>query len=113
MTTQAIEGGKAKRKAAKQAKTDAVARAKALAPDLAVRIGSTPKTKFRGDPGAFGRLVEEHAKHRGLLGMIEETAGKSPARTRVFEAYVQKSQEGRQGGGMGKGGAVWFDTWGR
>src|SRR3546814_14208526 len=81
MTTQAIEGGKAKRKAAKQAKTDAVARAKALAPDLAVRIGSTPKTKFRGDPGVFGRLVEDHDKHRALLAMIEETAGKSPERS--------------------------------
>src|SRR3546814_8992836 len=90
MTTQAIEGGKAKRKAAKQAKTDAVARAKALAPDLAVRIGSTPKTKFRGDPGVFGRLVEDHGKHRALLAMIEETAGKSPERQRPFEELVKE-----------------------
>jgi len=90
MTTQAIEGGKAKRKAAKQAKTDAVARAKALAPDLAVRIGSTPKTKFRGDPGVFGRLVEDHDKHRALLAMIEETAGKSPERQRLFEELVKE-----------------------
>src|SRR3546814_20654317 len=88
MTTQAIEGGKAKRKAAKQAKTDAVARAKALAPDLAVRIGSTPKTKFRGDPGVFGRLVEDHDKQRALLAMIAVPAGKSPERKRMFEDLV-------------------------
>src|SRR3546814_13914094 len=90
MTTQAIEGGKAKRKAAKQAKTDAVARAKALAPDLAVRIGSTAKTKFRGDTGVIGRLVEDNDKHRALLAMIEETAGKSPERQRLFEELVKE-----------------------
>src|SRR3546814_15611302 len=101
MTTQAIEGGKAKRKAAKQAKTDAVARAKALAPDLAVRIGSTPKTKFRGDPGVFARLVEDHDKHRALLAMIEETAGKSPQRHRLIETLDKELKANAAAGEQG------------
>src|SRR3546814_21114677 len=98
MTTQAIEGGKAKRKAAKQAKTDAVATAKALAPDLAVRVGSTPKTNFRGDTGVFGRLVEDDDKHRALLAMIEETAGKSPKRQSPFaDLRSEQRRVGKEG----------------
>ena len=37
-----------------RAKASAVAKAKALAPDLPARLGSTPKTTFRGDPDVFG-----------------------------------------------------------
>ena len=71
-------------KSAKKAKRDAVAKAKALAPDIAARIGSTPATTFRGDPDIFGRLVEDHDRHRALFAMIEETQGKSPERQKLF-----------------------------
>lgn len=73
-----------------QAKAAAVAKAKALAPDLTVRIGSTPKTKFRGDPDVFGRLVEDHDRHRALLAMIEETHGASDERRKLFEELVHE-----------------------
>ena len=42
------------------AKRAAIAKAKATAPHVAANMGSTPKTKFRGDPNIFGRLVEDH-----------------------------------------------------
>lgn len=90
MTTRTIERGKAKRKPAAKAKAEAVAKAKTLVPDLAARIGSTPKTKFRGDPDIFGRLVEDHDRHRALLAMIEETQGKSPDRKALFEELVKE-----------------------
>lgn len=50
MATQVIKNGKTKRKAAPHAKAEAVARTKALAPDLAAHISNVPKTKFRSDP---------------------------------------------------------------
>lgn len=84
MATQAIETGASQRKSARSAKAEAIAKARAVAPDLAARIGSTPKTKFRGDPDVFGRLVEDHDRHRALLAMIEETEGKSPDRETLF-----------------------------
>ena len=56
MATQIVETGAAKRKSPRLAKADAIAKAKAVAPDLAARIGSTPRTKFRGDPDVFGRV---------------------------------------------------------
>lgn len=84
MATQAIETGASRRKSARSAKAEAIAKAKAIAPDIAARIGSTPKTKFRGDPDVFGRLVEDHDRHRALLAMIEETEGKSPDRETLF-----------------------------
>ena len=74
--------------APRKAKADAVAKARGLAPDLAARIGSTPATKFRGDPDIFGRLVEDHDRHRALLAMLEETKGKSPDRERLFVELV-------------------------
>ncbi len=86
MATQTIERSKTARKA----KAEAVAKAKALAPDLAARIGSTPKTKYRGDPDVFGRLVEDHDRHRALLAMIEETEGKSPDRETLFVELVHE-----------------------
>ena len=73
----------------KVAKAAAVARAKLLAPDVPARIGSTPSTKFRGDPAIFGRLVEDHDKHRALLAMIDATGPKDPERKTLFEEFVR------------------------
>jgi hypothetical protein len=73
-----------------QAKAAAIAKAKATAPELAARIGSTPKTKFRGDPDVFGRLVEDHDRHRALLAMIEQTQGASADRLKLFEELVHE-----------------------
>jgi aminopeptidase N len=73
-----------------QAKASAVAKAKALAPDLSARLGSTPRTSFRGDPDVFGRLVEDHDRHRALLAMIEETQGASAERRKLFEELVRE-----------------------
>jgi hypothetical protein len=72
----------------KKAKADAIAKAKAIAPDKAANIGSTPKTKFRGNPDIFGRLVEDHDQHRALFAMIEATEGKSKDRQKLFKELV-------------------------
>jgi hypothetical protein len=72
-----------------QAKSTAVAKAKSVAPDVPARIGSTPATKFRGNPAIFGRLVEDHDKHRALLAMIEATSPKDDARRTLFEEFVR------------------------
>jgi hypothetical protein len=90
MATQPIESANATRIAPSKAKAGAVAKATAIAPDLAARIGSTPKTKFRGDPDVFGRLVEDHDRHRALLAMIEETEGKSTNRQKLFEELMKE-----------------------
>ncbi len=90
MTAKTIESPTVNPVPATQAKADAIAKAKALAPDLAVRIGSTPKTKFRGNPDVFGRLVEDHDRHRALLAMIEETTGNSPERDMLFTELVKE-----------------------
>lgn len=75
----------AKTKSAERAaKAEAVAKARAIAPDLAARIGSTPKTKFRGDPEIFGRLVEDHDRHRALIAMIEASEPKGDDRPALF-----------------------------
>lgn len=66
------------------AKATAISKAKAAAPDLAARIGSTPETHFRGNPDIFGRLVEDHDRHRALLAMIQETHGDSRERRKLF-----------------------------
>ncbi len=74
----------------KDAKTHAVWKAKILAPTLAARLGSTPATRFRGNPDVFGRLVEDHDRHRALIAMIEETQGKSPVRQKLFRELVRE-----------------------
>lgn len=74
----------------KQAKAKAIAEAKSFAPELSARIGSTPATKYRGDPHIFGRLVEDHDKHRALLAMIEDTTAKSPERKRLFTEFCRE-----------------------
>lgn len=71
-------------------KAAAMAKAKAVAPDEPLHYGSTPKTKFRGDPGIFGRLVEDHDRHRALFAMIEATQGKSDDRVRLFDELVHE-----------------------
>jgi len=73
----------------KEAKAAAVARAKLVAPDVPARIGSTPATKFRGNPAIFGRLVEDHDKHRALIAMIDATSPRDPARRTLFEEFVR------------------------
>ncbi len=75
---------------ARQAKSAAIAKAKAAAPDLPVRIGATPATKFRGNPDIFGRLVEDHDRHRALLAMIAATQARSPERKRLFDEFVRE-----------------------
>ena len=71
-------------------KAAAMAKAKAIAPEEPMHYGSTPKTKFRGDPGIFGRLVEDHDRHRALFAMIEATEGKSAERVRLFDELVHE-----------------------
>ena len=73
----------------KAAKAASVARAKAIAPTVSAKIGSTPATKFRGNAAIFGRLVEDHDKHRALLAMIQATKPENPARKTLFEEFVR------------------------
>lgn len=72
-----------------KAKADAIDEARAIAPDVPARIGSTPATKFRGNPAIFGRLVQDHDKHRALLAMIEATLPNDPERKTLFEEFVR------------------------
>ena len=89
----AAKAAKPVKKAPSKAKADAIAEAKSFAPDLAARIGSTPKTKFRGNPDIFGRLVQDHDKHRALIAMIEETtSGDAEQRKMLFEEFVKEVQ---------------------
>ncbi len=81
---------KADKATAKAAKQAGIAKAKAIAPDLAAPIGSTPATPFRGDPAIFGRLVEDHDRHRALLAMIGQTAPKSPERAALFTEFCRE-----------------------
>lgn len=79
-------------KSPKAAKQAAMAKAKKLAPEVPAQIGSTPRTKFRGDPGIFGRLVEDHDHHRALLAMIAATKAGSSDRKKLFkELYKELS----------------------
>lgn len=66
------------------AKAAAMAKAKKVAPGRAIHIGSTPATRFRGDAAIFGRLVEDHDRHRALFSMIADTEGKSADRRKLF-----------------------------
>lgn len=72
------------------ARAAAVAKARALAPGLAANLGSTPATRFRGNPDVFGRLVEDHDRHRALIAMIEQTQGASADRKRLFRELVRE-----------------------
>ncbi|MEG3001788.1 MAG: hemerythrin domain-containing protein [Comamonas sp.] len=72
------------------ARRKAVAKARALAPGIPAAIGSTPRTQFRGNPDIFGRLVEDHDRHRALLAMITATSGASPERKKLFKELVKE-----------------------
>lgn len=67
------------------AKANAFQKAKRIAPDAGANVGRVLATKFRGDPTVFGRLVEDHDRHRALLAMISDTSGASPDRVRLFK----------------------------
>lgn len=73
-----------------QAKRSAIAKAKTVAPDVAAHIGSTPATTFRGNADIFGRLVQDHDRHRALLAMIANTHGASPERAQLFDELVRE-----------------------
>ncbi|TCM16447.1 hemerythrin HHE cation binding domain-containing protein [Novosphingobium sp. PhB165] len=73
-----------------EAKAKAVAKAKVIAPDVPARIGQTPENDLRGLPDVFGRLVEDHDRHRALLAMIEATNGADEERHALFEELVRE-----------------------
>ncbi len=90
MLKAAHEATTAKARSPVQAKRAAVAKAQAIAENVPARIGSTPSTRFRGNPDIFGRLVEDHDHHRALLAMIAATQGSSPERKRLFKELVKE-----------------------
>lgn len=90
MNPAATEATTSKTVAAQQAKRAAIARAKAVAANVPANIGSTPATRYRGNPDIFGRLVEDHDHHRALLAMIGATQGHSPERERLFVELVKE-----------------------
>ncbi|MGE8134023.1 hypothetical protein ACQKO5_10475 [Novosphingobium subterraneum] len=68
-----------------EAKAKAIAQAKAIAPEVPAQIGQTPATDLRGLPDVFGRLIEDHDRHRALLAMLEATGGKGKDAKALFE----------------------------
>src|SRR5690349_21415655 len=79
-----------KKKRTARFKSEAFAKAKKVAPQQAIRIGSTPSTRFRGDPAIFGRLVEDHDRHRALFSMIEASDRTSSDRAKLFRELVHE-----------------------
>jgi len=73
-----------------EAKALAIAKARRIAPKIPVHIGSTPATKFRGDPAIFGRLVEDHDRHRALFAMMMDTGSGSTVRGRLFREITHE-----------------------
>jgi hypothetical protein len=69
-------------------KSEAFAKAKRVAPRQAIHIGSTPATRFRGDAAIFGRLVEDHDRHRALFSMIEASERTSPDRAKIDDQFA-------------------------
>ena len=72
------------------AKAAAFSKAKKVAPAAAIRIGSTPATKYRGDAAIFGRLVEDHDRHRALFSMIEAKEVTFKERDKLFRELVHE-----------------------
>jgi hypothetical protein len=81
---------KQSRAKAARSKSEAFAKAKRIAPRHAIHIGSTPATRFRGDAAIFGRLVEDHDRHRALFSMLEASESTSPDRGKLFRELVQE-----------------------
>ena len=79
-------------KSANEAKATAIAKARAKAPELPARIGSTPATKLRAQDGIFGRLIEDHDKHRALLAMIGEAKAGSAQRAALFAEFWHETK---------------------
>lgn len=73
-----------------KAKSAAFSKAKRLAPKASIHIGSTPATKYRGDTAIFGRLVEDHDRHRALFSMIESTETSFRDRQKLFRELVHE-----------------------
>lgn len=73
-----------------QWKSAAFAKAKRIAPGQAIHVGSTPATRFRGNAAIFGRLVEDHDRHRALFSMIEASEPTSPDRAKLFRELVHE-----------------------
>lgn len=92
MATEAKRKPDTKRVKGREAKKNAIAKAKAIEPAVSARIGSTPATPFRGNPDIFGRLVEDHDRHRALFAMIARTEGKSPEREKLFSELASEVQ---------------------
>lgn len=90
MNSAATEARTPKTVSPQQAKRAAIAKAKAVAANVPANIGSTPATRYRGNPDIFGRLVEDHDHHRALLAMIGATQGHSPERERLFVELVKE-----------------------
>lgn len=74
----------------RDAKAAAIAKARNVAPAETVRLGSTPRTRFRGNADIFGRLVEDHDRHRALFSMLEQSERKSPERKKLFVELVRE-----------------------
>ena len=72
------------------AKSAAFSKAKKVAPAAAIHIGSTPATRFRGDAAIFGRLVEDHDRHRALFSMIEAAEITFSERDKLFRELVHE-----------------------
>jgi hypothetical protein len=71
-------------------KAAAFSKAKRVAPAVAIHVGSTPVTKFRGDSAIFGRLVEDHDRHRALFSMIEARDVTFKQRDKLFRELVHE-----------------------
>jgi Hemerythrin HHE cation binding domain len=77
------------KKSRSMAKSAAFSMAKKVAPAATIHIGSTPATKFRGDAAIFGRLVEDHDRHRALFSMVEAEVTFNE-RDRLFRELVHE-----------------------
>lgn len=90
MATQTSPRHKATGDSEERAKSESIDKARQLAPDIPARIGSTPATPYRGRDDIFGRLVDDHDRHRALFAMIGETEANSPERKLLFEELVRE-----------------------
>ena len=76
--------------AASAAKARGIAKAKAIAPARAARIGSTPQTSLRGEPAIFGRLIEDHDRHRALFAMVDDSKAGSDEHATLFTELTRE-----------------------